>query len=350
MTSILLGERFYGERKPAWMNFCKTFKEPTTALEALQAAGLDYTVSKQPLSFSWPAPLGLTSLEPYEGKFAMVRDPIPNDPMPRTLGIVGKDFTPIQNRDIAKTLDLITDTWPVHACGGFRDGAGTFFALDAGECSIKGDIIHQYLTLSDFKGGGRAYRIYLTPTRMFCQNQLVSSFKQASVAVTLAHYAGADADMMLRIELIGKLQKAQATLLDTFTRMATRALSAKGFNTMVEAAYPYPPRPRRAALNDDIPDSLEVEQFGKLITQATTAQEKWEWVKSRQDAFRKEATTLYEIFNDKNPTLANTPWAGWNSIVELADFREGSGDIAYSTLFGPRANEKIRAFEVAVKI
>jgi hypothetical protein len=347
MPAEILGPRFHGVRRPIWMDFCKEVSGKT-AVEALNETGLNRTVTKEQLFYSYPDKFGQMQEQVIDGQFAIILKPDESEPYPRSLGIVGNDFTPVQNIEVARAVDLITDTYPVVACGGIKDGGGLFFSLDAGETCIKGDTIHNYLNVSDFKGGGKAYKIFFNPNRMYCGNQLITSFRSASIAASMAHFNGAQDNMILRIKLLKQLKTAQANILSSFERLATTSMNAMGFRRMIEAAYPYPKRPRAAELVDE-QDSLEVEQFGAIIQQATTAQEKWEWQKSRVEAFRSTAGTLLERFNDLTPTVANTWWAGWNVIVESADYREGNGDIAYSTLFQTRAAEKIRAYEVAIR-
>jgi hypothetical protein len=88
-----------------------------------------------------------------------------------------------------------------------------------------------------------------------------------------------------------------------------------------------------------------------LIQQATTAREKYEWQKSRVDAFRNGSKFLFERYNDTFPEQGNTLWAAWMGVTEMADWRAGSSDdLAFSTLLGSRAAEKTRSFDTAIRL
>ena len=65
---------------------------------------------------------------------------------------------------------------------------------------------------------------------------------------------------------------------------------------------------------------------------------------------REGAQVLYHKFNDEHPQFAGTVWAAYNAATETSDWREGRGSVDYSTVFGPRAQEKVRAFKAALEL
>ena len=56
------------------------------------------------------------------------------------------------------------------------------------------------------------------------------------------------------------------------------------------------------------------------------------------------------MFNDEQPRLANTPWALWQAIVEVEDYRKGWANNASSVLFGERAGIKAKAFDACLAL
>ena len=79
------------------------------------------------------------------------------------------------------------------------------------------------------------------------------------------------------------------------------------------------------------------------------AQSTYESARSNTMTTRKEVEALFYKHNDEFPQTANTAWAVYNAAVEHADFRDsgGKGDQWASALFGIRAAEKAKAFDMA---
>jgi hypothetical protein len=74
----------------------------------------------------------------------------------------------------------------------------------------------------------------------------------------------------------------------------------------------------------------------------------WQTHCARVDGYRATALALIARFNDEHTRHARTVWAAYNGCVELSDWRNGRGAAA-SVLFGPRAEEKARAYSAAIE-
>jgi len=91
---------FYVNEVP-WHGLGTKLNEPATAQEAMVAAGLDWKVVKMPLYAS-------SKHIPVPDKFGIVRKTGPNlTKQDAVLGVVGKDYTPLQNRDAFRFFDPI---------------------------------------------------------------------------------------------------------------------------------------------------------------------------------------------------------------------------------------------------
>jgi hypothetical protein len=347
MPPEVWNDRYLG-KEPAWHRLGTVFSEPITAIEALHRCRLDYLVEKIPLWMQDLTVMG-TSLEQWPGKFGIVRLPTEDDPVRRPLGVVGADYQPIQNHQIAKNVDILTDVYPVETCGALEEGRIIFFVLDAGEVFIKGELVHAYFTVADFKGGGRALKILYTPVRIVCKNTLVSGIAQAMVNANIAHFATADVDMKFRFELLAKLQKSMGSTNALFLRMANVILSNSQVDEIITAAFPYPPKPKKVAAYEELTQESDlIAQYGSELEAGRVTQEKWEGVLHRQDEYRSTARMMFGRFNDEFPHVAQSAWAAVNSIAECADHREGADSVNESAMFGDRAKEKMRAFRAAI--
>ena len=94
---------FYIDDTP-WHGLGTRLNGPATAKEAIQAANLDWQVSKTPV---FTTVNGQRLLVP--DTFAVVRNDPLNSPV---LGVVSKDYTPLQNSDRASFVSMHCRAWP----------------------------------------------------------------------------------------------------------------------------------------------------------------------------------------------------------------------------------------------
>ena len=98
---------FMGTKEKAWHNLGQIVTDYPTSGEAIEFAGLDYTVEKRPL-YTLNNPDFLTGEERSPNKlkvsnfFATVRSDTD-----QILGIVGKDYQIVQNKDAFSFFDAI---------------------------------------------------------------------------------------------------------------------------------------------------------------------------------------------------------------------------------------------------
>lgn len=345
MSSNLFGERFLGYRQPAWHHLGQVFEEPITASEAVKMANLDYQVIKAPMTITVPTVFGKTSV-PIEDQIALVREPVADDPEPRVFGYASPNYGVLQNTDIAEILDALVNEWPVETAGALGHGETTFMSLDVGMASVGGEEVHQYFLATDTKDGKTAFRMAFTPIRVVCMNTLVVGLAQASVLQKMQHIADIRNQVEYRLELMAKLQKAQKYVMGTFDVMAAAVLSPRQITETMKAAYPFPARPGKATLLDTFDDDdIEAMDLGVLYGEATEAQKQWVYYCDRATNYRLGAKERLDKLNDGNPSLANTAWYVYNSVVEAEDFRDGPEGLFASSLWGARSRTKKKAYK-----
>lgn len=342
MSAQIFGERFSGARTPAWHGLGTVFNDSPSASEAFSRTGLDYPYLECPVL----AQVDGSVLLPVAGKKAIVRGPTLDDPMHRTLAVVSEDFGVIQNMEIARMLDVLSNKWPIETVGALGQGETIFGTFDAGQAKIGGDDIHKYFLFSDSKDGSRNLEIAFTPVRVVCQNTLTLGLKQASSRFTLGHKKTVRQYAEWGINVIARLQANEEVILADLNALTEIRLDAEEVRLLLNQIYPEPVRsgPHGLVLaafeaaGDDIPEDLQSEYTDREHGYAR-------WVE-RAQLMRSSATELLARFNDEQPPLAWTAWALYNSVVELEDFRRGKGDVAMSAVFGQRATTKARAFNL----
>lgn len=350
MAANIFGSRFLGRREPAWHGLGEVFPADLalTASEAVVRAGLDYTIEKTPVFVDLP-PLGRVDI----GKFALVRQPTPDDPNPAVFGLVGERYGVLQNADIAKALDPLAQQWPVETVGALGSGETVFLTLDAGQGTICGDEMRNFFLVSDTKGQGRSLRIAFTPVRVVCQNTLITGFSQATVSAALFHGRNVGRELEFRIDMFARLQQAKERTEAALASLCAKRVVEDQVNAILTAAYPEPVKPAKVRLGEEVRERGGLYTGGvnpQMVAHLGDVESKWAYAVERVAAYRDAARELYYTFNDEHPHAAQTGWAIYNAVVETEDYRKGADSAAESALFGLRAQAKARAFDACLSL
>jgi phage/plasmid-like protein (TIGR03299 family) len=342
MSANRFGERFLGRDKPAWDHIGKTFSGEITAVQAVKDSGLDYRVEVCSMLANVESVFGSAAL-PVVGRKAIIRDATQDDPQLRVLGVAGDDYKVIQNTELAELLDRFIPGYVVETVGALGVGETVFYCLRfPQDAEISGDQIKQYFLITDTKDGKTALRMAFTPVRVVCQNTLIAGLSQATVKVALTHGTSIFDDVNFRLGLLGKLNNAQTTTLNTFQQLAEIAIKMPSVDKILEAAYPLPGKPGKVDLLSENPELFEGQDEIKDSLSAVNNQ--WLYYCKLAQTRREETKNRLEKLNDEFPKIARTPWAVWQACVENEDFRDGPESMYASAIFGDRAKTKIRAF------
>ena len=346
MPANIFGDRFLAKREPAWHKLGETFEDPISMTQAVKRTGIDFHISKHPVTVQIDKGDEGIDLVPTKN-FAVVREPVEDDNQYRVLSIVGREWTPIQAMDLARMLDPITEKYPVETIGALGYGEKIFMTLDAGESKICGEDHHLYFLVSDHRDGGGALQIAFTPVRVVCQNTLKEGLQNAKINVRLTHTRNIESDTEWYIGLFNQMDSAREEAVAVMNTLSTTTITKDEAETVVKSAYPDASEPRRLTLAKDItPDQISGGVWAKLLSEKKDLVEEYDKRVERVESIRKIARERYDVFNDEFTDLAKTPWAIWQAIVETEDYRKGHTDSSTS-VFGTRAEAKIRAFNKA---
>jgi hypothetical protein len=342
MAANIFGERFLGRDKPAWHQIGTVFTGDKLVVDAVSESKLDYSVILSPLMATMSTILGKITV-PVVGKQAIVREATADDPENRIFGVVGDDYKIIQNTELAQMLDSLLPDYKLETIGALGKGETIFYVLRLpGDEEIAGDQIKQYFLVTDTKDGKTALRIAFTPVRTVCQNTLVSGLNAATVKVGLSHTDDLTYNLDFRLNLLGKLDKAQRDTMDTFGKLAEVIIKMPSVDKILESAYPIPGKPAKVELLDENPGWFEGRT--DLREHLSDVNQQWLYYCKLAQTRREEAKNRLEKLNDEFPKIARTPWAVWQACVENEDFRDGPESMYASAIFGDRAKTKIRAF------
>src|ERR1700733_4399870 len=122
---------FFSVKEKPWHGLGKIIQDYPTSAEAIQHAGLDYTVEKRPL-FTYD---NENSVANPESDIIIPEIDVPNyfatvrTDSDTVLGVVGKDYQIVQNRDAFSFFDSIVggDGIQYETAGGLGKGGRIFF-------------------------------------------------------------------------------------------------------------------------------------------------------------------------------------------------------------------------------
>lgn len=364
MPTTLFGERFIGMRTPAWHKLGIVVPDGTkmTAVDAFAKVGLNYQYHTLPIGATLPN----GTFIPTTGEFAVYREPTPDDKEWRNLGIVSEGYRFLQNEELAKGIDAISKKtgWEFETAGALGVGETVFVCLRAGSHSVLGDEVKSYFLVSDGKAANRALRIAVTPVRVVCQNTLIASDANSSLAITVPHSDGIEDEYAFWLEMIATLERSQEVAFSELRRMAETRITDKIAKSIFEDAFPRPKQNQRVKLSKTIPNmaGIDGEVLAKADSALSSAVMAYEYNTAQAEKWADSAMDLYHRFNAGNEqngqmsstalrNLQGTAYAALQAVTEICDWGGTNRDsVASATLFGARATQKSRAWASALRV
>ena len=275
-------------RIPAWNTVGSWVQTPEhgglRAGDILREAGLGWTVDKTELSTTAITPLGVTNLE-LEDKVAVTRvgsDGLPLD----VLGVVGKDYVPVQNHEMTDLLDSLVDGAGAsfESAGAYRNNRSVFVAMRMPEgFTVGDDQTDVFLFVENSHDGGGALHLSVTGLRLACTNQIRSIRKGREYGISFRHTKHLDVTSQRVREAINLTVSATKQLSEDAERLALTSMSKSEFVTFCETLVP---------VSESDSDRV---------------------IASRLDT----RDALLDVFvSPTNANIANTRWSAWNAVSE----------------------------------
>jgi phage/plasmid-like protein (TIGR03299 family) len=302
---------------PPWHGLGTPLSAPATAAEAIAAASLDWDVEKVPL-FA----MGGGRSHRVKGKFAV----LPTDRASRAdcpaFGIVGVQYTPLQNREAFSFLDPIVGAGAAvyHTAGALGDGERIWMlAKLPGELRVVGDdIADKYLLLSNSHDGESSVQVKFTPVRVVCQNTLTQALR-GGPTVRVSHHRDLRTRLGRAERLLGLARDRFDEMEGVFRQMVTVQLDTKRLRDYLAAVFADPADPTNEAA--------------------------WARIQSN----RSWAEHFFaEGAGNRTSGVKGTLWAAYNGVAELVDHRVTAKRLQ-SAWFGSGYQAKARAYQQAVE-
>jgi phage/plasmid-like protein (TIGR03299 family) len=252
--------------------------------------------------------------------FAVVRNDPLNSPV---LGVVSKDYTPLQNAEAFGFFDPIVgeNAAIYHTAGALGQGERIWLlAKLPGQLRVVGDdVADKYLLLANSHDGKGSVQIKFTSVRVVCQNTLTLALGGGE-SFRLVHTP----DVKHRLKAAGQLLAQIRTRYDTMEE-ALQAMARVPVNVSQLTEY----------LTEVFKPSDPTDE-GALVR----AERNRDWAEHFFDEGR--GTRL--------PGVRGTLWAAFNGVTELLDHRktrQTPGQRLTSLWFGENYRLKARAFRMA---
>ena len=218
-------------KRQAWHGLGKIVKDYPTSAEALQFAGLDFTVLKRPNIHTLDDGNTITS----KTSFYTYR--------PDTGAILGDrlgaDYQVVQNANAFSFFDsIVRDGIMYETAGALGNGERIFITAKLpGYIKVgKDDLIEQYLFLTTSHDGYGSITAAFTPIRIVCNNTLNAAMRNCSNSIRIRHTQSAQDRLTEAHKVMGISNKLSEELEDIFNHWARVRITDNEVQKLIQLA------------------------------------------------------------------------------------------------------------------
>jgi phage/plasmid-like protein (TIGR03299 family) len=224
-----------------WHGLGKTIPEEKKLSidEAIVAAGLDWVVDRRPMFTEYNKGLKLKVEVP--GCYAMCRNTDDS-----VLGVVGQDYTPLQNTEAFKWFQPFLDAKEatIETAGSLKTGRKVWVLVKIrkGELSVHNkDEVNHYMLLSNSHDGTTAVRVGFTPIRVVCNNTLCLAHEsKASKLLRVKHTSRLHENLEAIREIMSLARREFRATVKQYEALASKGINKKDLETYVRKVFQLP--------------------------------------------------------------------------------------------------------------
>lgn len=282
------GEMFYVGQSP-WHSLGNPFPRVATTEEAIEASGMGWTVSLQPLYRHRDG-------QAYESR--LVRSVVRDDTH-EEIGSVGMDYTLFQNREMFEFCDTLVGESAAmyHTAGSLRGGSRVWVLakLPQNLVVVPGDEVEKYFLLASGHDGGLSLTARFTDIRVVCANTLSAALSEpgAKWEMKVRHTQ----NVKDRVEEARKVLQVGLRYFEVLGRKY-QALAAATIDAMMAQQYFEAVIPITKTSKDE--DSPRIKRTHEIL-----------------------AYLFQEGRGNQLPGVKNTMWAALNAVSEYVDHVRG---------------------------
>jgi phage/plasmid-like protein (TIGR03299 family) len=238
---------FMSVKEKAWHGLGQLITDYPTSAEAILHAGLDYTVEKRPLFTVDQADFGrfkdpdaddyFDELQPgilVPDYYANVRTDTED-----VLGVVGKDYSIVQNREAFAFFDNIVggkDGILYETAGALGKGERIFISAKLPDYIRVGrdDCIEKYIFLTTSHDGYGSITAAFTPMRVVCRNTLNAALRNQTGCIKIRHTSSAPERLKQAHRLLGLTNQLANELEQVFNQWAKIRITDQQVKKLVQ--------------------------------------------------------------------------------------------------------------------
>lgn len=269
-----------------WHGLGVQFEQEFTATEAIEAAGLGFEVTKEPI-------YRMLADEPVAipGRFLTI-----NNDNQEMLGMVGDRYEILQNRDAFCFFDEIMAETGARfiTAGALGNGERVWMLARLPETfePLFGDKITQNCLLTTGHDGYTSTEVRFTPIRVVCQNTLTAATRGSKEIISIRHTESIKGRLQQSAIILKEMNAHFAALGETFSELAS------------------------FRIDDEWLTEYERLLFGEEPKDAKTQASRNIWMR-KVEGFQTRMTSGMGV---DLPGVSGTAWAAYNAAVEWADY------------------------------
>lgn len=196
-------------REATWNKVGTDIREANSVKEALQISGLDYEVVK--------APIYLSNGHRIKDQFATKKKGTDE-----VFGIVGKDYTIVQNEEAFSFVDGIISEGLTFVKAG-ETSYMNYIIASLPEQYILDDKFKPYIIFQNSHAGATTLKAAICPLRIICQNQFTMAFRNSENKISIRHSSSIHEKMNEAQHIL----QFNAEYMNSFNKMANKMAANK---------------------------------------------------------------------------------------------------------------------------
>jgi hypothetical protein len=355
MTDAILGNRFASSRAVPWWDMGWQPDAANVDLAtAVSNAQADYDVEKWEMVAVIRDDEGNITQVEDTSAMALMREPLDEDNQYRYFGSVTQEYKILQNRDLARLLQPVNDVYAVETVGVIEEGKTAFFCFDAGEYEINDEKNKHYLFASTGHNGKTGVNLGLSKVCIVCSNTHMMALNSSAVSFKIAHKGDVEEATSNAVTMLTGLERVIATDIKRDTQLGVTKVNQDEAVELIRGAYPDPRPPRgvKKVGSAIASESMTKEQVKRLLSQqggVGRLAETWERQKERVQLLRDTTVQVYGAYEKGRPSIHGTALGVWNSVTEIANYREGQNADRSIMFGGVRAKTMDLAYDNITK-
>jgi phage/plasmid-like protein (TIGR03299 family) len=311
---------FASARLSAWHQLGTVTEDTMDAATIMAKAFLGgWRVRKIPLQGVETTPDGVNVIE-CDDRWMTVRTNVVTGST-EYLGVVGEEYAPVQNEQVAEMLNLLSDQAGSHfeTAGSMQRGKKVFVTMKLPDTMRIGGVDHLdlYLAATTSHDGTASLRVDATPVRIVCANTQRAAFAQTQGFYVFRHTSRVNEQISQAREALGLMWKHLDAFQAEAEKMINEALGIGAFEKVVADLWP---------LADDASDV------------------------TKNNHRQRSAQLRYLLREaDTQKAIKGTRWAGYQAITEYLDHFQPAKTAevrATRALSAKGTDLKSRAFEL----